>query len=256
MANLITQVKPYNASQSNIPDYGVRASAVQYGTSSTDAGTGAKAVSCTTFLSTYLTQGAIVAVKFDNTNSAAVGDLTLNVNNTGAKPIQYIYNGSLSNLPNANYLKKDQIYLLNYDTNSVASVDIPSTVPTLSFGGETTIMTYEGTAVKVKTPTVTHQTIKQDGITGATVNRFGTCSTAAATAAKTVNITTGTLDSTLSAGTRVTVKFTNANTANTPTLNVNSKGAKNIYYRGSAITTGSNKALLAGTCDFVYDGTN
>lgn len=98
-----------------------------------------------------------------------------------------------------------------------------------------------------------HQTIKQDGVTGATVNRFGTCSTAAGTAAKTVSITTGTFS--LEAGARVSVKFNNANTASTPTLNVNSTGAKNIYHKGSQITTGDNKALLAGTVDFIYDGT-
>ncbi len=98
-----------------------------------------------------------------------------------------------------------------------------------------------------------HQTIKQDGVTGATATRFGTCSTAAATAAKTVSITSGTFN--LETGARVTVKFSNANTADTPTLNVNSKGAKNIFHKGSKITTGANKALLAGTCDFVYDGT-
>ena len=76
-----------------------------------------------------------------------------------------------------------------------------------------------------------HQTVKQDGVTGATVNRFGTCSTAAATAAKTVSITTGTFS--LEAGARVTVKFSNANTAGTPTLNVNSTGAKNIFHKGA-----------------------
>lgn len=98
-----------------------------------------------------------------------------------------------------------------------------------------------------------HQTIKQDGITGATVNRFGTCSTAAATAAKAVSITTGTFN--LEAGARVSVKFSNTNTANSPTLNVNSKGAKNIFHKGAQITSGSNKALLAGVVDFIYDGT-
>ena len=98
-----------------------------------------------------------------------------------------------------------------------------------------------------------HQTIKQDGITGATVNRFGICSTAAATAAKTVSITTGTFN--LEAGARVSIQFSNANTANSPTLNVNSKGAKNIFHKGAQITSGSNKALLAGVVDFIYDGT-
>ena len=103
------------------------------------------------------------------------------------------------------------------------------------------------------TPLTSHQTIKQDGITGATGNHFGTCSIAAGTAAKTVSITAGT--PVLEAGLRVTVKFTYANTAGTPTLNVNSLGAKNIFHNGAQITTGANKALLAGTVEFVYDGT-
>ena len=98
-----------------------------------------------------------------------------------------------------------------------------------------------------------HQTIKQDGVTGATVNRFGTCSTAAATAAKTVSITTGTFA--LEAGATIAVKFSNANTANNPTLAVNSTAAKNIFVNGAQITSGGNKALLTGTVVFVYDGT-
>lgn len=112
------------------------------------------------------------------------------------------------------------------------------------------------TAAKIVTDgggITSHQTIKQDGITGATINRYASSSTAAATAAKTASITTGTFA--LDAGTRVTVKFANANTADTPTLNINSTGAKNIFSKGVQITTGSNKALLAGVVDFVYDGT-
>lgn len=98
-----------------------------------------------------------------------------------------------------------------------------------------------------------HQTIKIDGVTGASSNRYGTCSTAAATVAKEVSITTGTF--TLEAGATVRVKFANANTASTPTLNVNSTGAKNIYSQGVQITTGNNKGLLKGVCTFIYDGT-
>ena len=96
-------------------------------------------------------------------------------------------------------------------------------------------------------------TVKQDGITGATVNRFGTCSTGGSTAAKTVSITTGTF--TLETGARVTVKFTNKNTAKNPTLNVNSTGAKNIFHDGAQIKEGVNIDMLCGTVDFVYDGT-
>ena len=135
---------------------------------------------------------------------------------------------------------------------------------TTSEGAHTTINISSG-AVSFNVPTKTshltndsgfltaHQTIKQDGITGAEINRFGTCDTAAATAAKTVNITTGTFA--LAAGSIVAVKFTNTNTANNPTLNVNSKGAKNIWVNGARITSGANKALLQGTVVFVYDGT-
>lgn len=98
-----------------------------------------------------------------------------------------------------------------------------------------------------------HQTIKQDGVTGATVNRYASCSTAADTAAKTASITTGTFS--LEAGSIVNVKFANTNSASTPTLNINSTGAKNIFSNGAQITTGTNKGLLKGLCTFIYDGT-
>jgi len=112
------------------------------------------------------------------------------------------------------------------------------------------------TAAGVRNHTVsTSATVKIDGITSGSsgINRYCACSTAAATAAKAANITAGTF--TLEAGARVTVKFANANTAGTPTLNINSTGAKNIFLLGTQITTGSNKAVLKGMVDFVYDGT-
>lgn len=92
-----------------------------------------------------------------------------------------------------------------------------------------------------------------DGISGSTINRYCACSTTAATAAKTANITSGT--PTLIAGLRVTVKFSNRNTADSPTFNLNSLGAKNIFVDGEQITTGSNKGILNGVLDLVYDGT-
>lgn len=101
--------------------------------------------------------------------------------------------------------------------------------------------------------TDSHQTIKQDGVTGATGNHYAVCPTAAFTAAKTASITSGT--PTLEAGLRVIVNFENANTADSPTLNINNLGHKNIFHNGSRITTGENKALLAGAVEFVYDGT-
>lgn len=113
------------------------------------------------------------------------------------------------------------------------------------------------TAAGTHTHTVTgfltgHQTIKINGITGATSNNFGTCSTAAGTAEKAVALTAGTFN--LETGASVKVKFTVTNTAANPTLNVASKGAKPIYYRGSAISAGYLAANR--TYEFVYDGTN
>ena len=49
----------------------------------------------------------------------------------------------------------------------------------------------------------------------------------------------------------VTVKFSTANTAANPTLNVASTGAKAIYYNGAAIDA---KKLQGRTYSFVYDG--
>ena len=84
----------------------------------------------------------------------------------------------------------------------------------------------------------------------AAITHFGTCSTAAGTAAKVVSLTSFTLVT----GARITIKFTVTNTAANPTLNVNGTGAKPIVYRGSAISAGY---LAANRVyEFVYDGTN
>lgn len=78
---------------------------------------------------------------------------------------------------------------------------------------------------------------------------YGTCSTAAATAAKVVSCT----GFSLVTGAEITVKFTVTNTAASPTLNVNGTGAKAIYYRGSAISSGYLAANRTYT--FRYNGT-
>lgn len=80
------------------------------------------------------------------------------------------------------------------------------------------------------------------------ITHYGSCSTAAATAAK-VAACTG---FTLGTGARIAVKFTVTNTAANPTLNVNGTGAKAIYYRGAAISAGYLAANR--TYEFVYNG--
>ena len=96
----------------------------------------------------------------------------------------------------------------------------------------------------------------------------GVCSTPKATAAKTVSIYGIT---TLYAGTKVTVMFTNGNSAAAPTLNVSSTGAKNIKVvkAGAKITPpvhtgkwrGASSATTEGwqsltTLELMYDGTD
>ena len=78
----------------------------------------------------------------------------------------------------------------------------------------------------------------------------GTCATAAATTAK-VGAMSG---FELVDGALVSLRFTYANTKASATLNVNSTGAKPIFWRGAAIT--ADYVIEAGdTVTFMYDGT-
>lgn len=84
---------------------------------------------------------------------------------------------------------------------------------------------------------------------------YATCDTAAATAAKVATITPGSNFS-LETGARVAVKFTYAHQSGTaPTLNVNSTGAKAIYFKNAALAV-SNYWSAGQIVDFIYDGTN
>ena len=74
---------------------------------------------------------------------------------------------------------------------------------------------------------------------------YGTCTTAAATAAKAVSLGSYTLTT----GGIISVKFTYAVPASA-TLNVNSRGAKAIYYKGAAIKAGVIEAGDVAT--FIY----
>ena len=83
---------------------------------------------------------------------------------------------------------------------------------------------------------------------------YATCDTAAATAAKVATITPASNFS-LEKGARVAVQFANANTAGSPTLNVNNTGAKAIYFKNAALTS-SNYWSAGQIIDFIYDGTH
>lgn len=81
---------------------------------------------------------------------------------------------------------------------------------------------------------------------------YATCGTAAATAAKVATLASGTL--TLKAGATVAVKFTYANSASSPTLNVASTGAKSIRLNGAALTAAAYYWVAGAVVTFVYDG--
>ena len=134
------------------------------------------------------------------------------------------------------------------------------TIPTINYdaqghitGKGTTTMTMPAVPATVATANKLSTARAIDGVNfngSAAITHYGTCSTAAATAAKVVSLT----GFTLVTGARIMVKFTVTNTAASPTLNVNSTGAKSIMYRGSAISAGY---LAANRVyEFVYDGTN
>ncbi len=86
---------------------------------------------------------------------------------------------------------------------------------------------------------------------------YATCSTAAATAEKIVTIQ-GNINWTLTIGSVIYVKFTETNTAQNPTLNVNDTGGMPIWYSSAVITTSS--LSCAGYANrvisYLYDGTN
>lgn len=130
--------------------------------------------------------------------------------------------------------------------NKVGTITINGTATDLYAGAVTSVSGNAGSATKLATARAI------DGVSfngSAAITHYGTCSTAAATAEKAMAVNSFTL----ATGSRVVVKFTVANTAASPTLNVNGTGAKSIFYRGAAIATG----ILAANrvYEFVYDGT-
>lgn len=84
---------------------------------------------------------------------------------------------------------------------------------------------------------------------------YGTCATGASTTAKAVSCSDFT---TLISGVTIHVKFTYSNTASSPTLNVNSTGAKTILKYGTTKPgiTSKDSWEAGAIVSFTYDGTN
>ena len=140
--------------------------------------------------------GATVIVKFTYQNDIAAA--TLNIAGTGAKPIT------------------------RYGTTGVST----GTTTTGWIAGAVQLFIYDGTSwVRDYWSNTTYSNASLG-------NGYATCSTAAGTVAKTAALSSYSL----STGGCVSVRFTNGNTVANPTLNVNSKGAKAIYWQGAKLT--------------------
>ena len=157
--------------------------------------------------------GEILCVYFSKANTAATP--TLNVNSAGGKSI---YIGGSTPSSTTNVLKWSAYTLVSFifDGTYFRYISSISAANVLSSRGANTW--------------------------------YGTCTTAEATTAKTSAIT----NYVLTTGALAAIKFTYAVPASV-TLNINSTGAKSIFYQGAAITAG---IINAGDLvTFVYDGT-
>lgn len=121
------------------------------------------------------------------------------------------------------------------------------------------VVTYTDNTTYVSTPVIigTHGATGPVGPAGQTGPQgadgqmlYATSSTAAATVAKAATLASGTIA--LKAGVTVAVRFTYANTAVSPTLNVNGTGAKAVYTQGVRYAYWSAGATVVFTYDGMY----
>lgn len=132
-----------------------------------------------------------------------------------------------------------------FSANSVIS----STITAAGFTVTTLASLINSTGITGVAKLNTARTIDGVSFNGtANIHHYCTCSTSAATVAKTASLS----GFVLATGAHVDVKFTVTNTASNPTLNINSTGAKSIYYKGAAI--GACFLQANKTYHFVYNG--
>ena len=108
----ISKIKLPNNTTYDIKDAVARGVKMYYGTCSTAADTAAKVVTVSADQDFKLTVGALVMIKFSETNTAS--NVTINVNNTGAKSIYYgnvVYTSTSSTA--CGYANTHNIYMYN-----------------------------------------------------------------------------------------------------------------------------------------------
>lgn len=175
---------------------------------------------------TKLYDGLTIALRLNSTYNSTYN--SLNVNNLGAKIVWYRKNSRLtSHVPNGAEI------LLTYRTNA-GSYTTPSS------GSRTDIP--KGTTCTdgwILTTTYDSNTVSS-----------AYCTTGASTAAKAATCS----GYVAMANSYIHIIFSNTNTANVPTLNINSRGAKPIYLNGQPVSS-SNHNIKAGSYIAYYDGT-
>ena len=163
-----------------------------------------------------------------------------------------ITNGPQLGSSTSTYLRNDGSWATPTDTNTHRPIQVNGTE---ILGNNTTALNLKaGSNVSLSNSSGTVTIAATD-----TNNRksfYGTCDTAAATAAKVVTLA-DTAGWELKAGTIVGVKFTNSNSASNVTLNINGSGNKSIFY-DNGVYTGST-SWIAGQAGkvifYMYDGT-
>lgn len=245
-SNNEVDLRPYNVKE-KLVDADVQGSFVgnislPYGTCNTAKSTDAKVVnSLDDFPRSEFQDGDLIFVNFSDGNTSS--SPTLNIKGTGAVAVRTSPSTYLGNVPEGDTL------LLRYDTEYNLNNPEDSRSKTwyvVNSSGSSNL--YTARAV---------DGVSFDG--SANITHYGTCHTASDTGDKTVTVTGFVLET----GARVTVKFSNSNTASNPTLNVNNgsdyTGAKAIMYRGTSSVSGSSNYYRwqsGDIVDFIYDGTN
>lgn len=253
-SNNEVDLRPYNVKE-KLVDADVQGSFVgtislPHGTCYTERSTDAKVVSSLDdFPRSEFQDGDLIFVKFSDGNTST--HPTLNIKGTGAVAVRTSPSTYLGNVPEGDTL------LLRYDTEYNLNNPSDSQYRTwyvVSSSGSSNLYTAR-----------TVDGVSFDG--SANVTHYCTCYTDSGTVEKIVSVTGFVLEE----GARVTVNFSESNTASNPTLNVHNgrgyTGAKAILYRGASSVSGSSDYSVSGSSDyyrwqagdiidFIYDGTN
>ena len=167
------------------------------------------------------------------------GAVTLSASDVGALPDSYSAPVTSVNS------KTGAVTLTASDVGAVSDVEVNGT------------SVLSGTVAEVTVPTKVSDLNNDSKFITSPNIPYLTCATAAATAAKTTTLVSGTFtEADLVAGAQVLVKFTYANGKANPTLSVNGTTAKTIYrYGTTAPSTSNNSSWNAGSVVlFTYDG--